>query len=89
MATRNRVENGCRGTQSKDGTFSPHISKNTTERLARYCSLRNLNKTKFVEQCINRMLDQLEAEYYESLSKEELISLILGHKIPHSGDRIE
>ena len=87
MPVRNRVENGCRGTQSKDGTFSPHIGRATAERLSKYCSLRNINKTRFVEQCINKALDQLETEYYKSLSKEELVSIILGHKIPHSGDR--
>lgn len=72
-----RIEENCRNTKSKDGTFSPHIGRLTTERLTRYCHLKNTNRTKFVEQCINDRLDVLEREFYEALSKDELIDLIL------------
>lgn len=74
---KDRTETNCRNVKSKDGSFSPHIGKATAERLAKYCHLRNINKTKFVEQCINERLDDLEREYYESLTKEDLISLII------------
>lgn len=73
-----RIEENCRNTKSKDGTFSPHISKSTTDRIVKYCHLKNINKTKFVEQCVNEKLDILEREFYESLSKDELINLIIG-----------
>lgn len=73
-----RTEKTCRKTTSKDGTFNPRINKNTAERVIKYCLLKNINKTKFVEQCINERLDVLEREFYESLSKDELINMIIG-----------
>lgn len=72
-----REENNCRNVSSKDGTFSPHIGRQTAERLAKYCHLVNVNKTKFVEQCINERLNELEKEYYEALSKDDLIALLM------------
>ena len=62
----------------KTRTFIPHIGKATAKRLFKYCRLANINKTRFVEQCINARLDILERNYYESLSKEELIRLLMG-----------
>lgn len=73
-----RTEVSCRNTKSKDGTFTPRINKPTAERLIRYCSLKDLNKTKFVEQCVNERLDALEREFFESMSKDELIDMIMG-----------
>ena len=64
-------------TLAKDGSFSPHIGHKTTARLARYCKLKDLNKTRFVEDCINAQLDILEREALQILSKEELIELYL------------
>ena len=72
-----RNEENYRNVKSRDGVFSPHISKHTADRLARFCQSKNINKTKFVEECINNQLNTLEREYYESLTKEELIKLIL------------
>ena len=72
-----REETNCRNVKSKDGSFSPHISKQTAERMAKYCHLTNINKTKFVERCINERLDDLEKEYYEALTKDDLIALIM------------
>lgn len=72
-----RVEQNCGNVASKDGRFSPRISKTTTERLTIYCHLNNMNKTHFVEQCVNERLDELEPQYYEQLSKEDLINIIL------------
>ncbi len=74
---RERVETNCRYTRAKDGVFSPKIGKATAERLTKYCRLENINRTKFIEQCINAQLDVLEQKYYESLSKEDLIRLIM------------
>ena len=71
-----RVEDNCRNTKSKDGGFSPRIGKATAERLTKYCNIINMNRTKFVENCINERLDALEGEYYNSLTKEELIQLL-------------
>jgi len=77
MANRTRKENNLRNTTSKDGSFSPHISHQTAERIRKYCKLTNQNKTKFVEQCCNERLDVLEVEQLQKLSKEELIKLII------------
>lgn len=74
---RKRNEEKYRNVKSKDGTFSPHIGKQTTERLTKYCHIKNINRTKFVEMCINERLDVLERDFYESLTKDELIDLIL------------
>lgn len=74
---KDRTEVNCRNTRSKDGTFSPHIGKQTAERATNYCHLMNINRTKFVEQCVNDRLDVLEREFYEGLTKDELIDLIL------------
>ena len=77
MIRKQRNEENYRNVKSRDGVFSPHISRHTAERLTRYCQSKNINKTKFVEECINKQLDVLEREYYESLTKDELINLIL------------
>lgn len=74
---RQRNEENYRDVKSRDGGFSPHISKHTAERIIRFCRTKNIGKTKFVEECINKQLDILEPEYYESLTKEELLKLIL------------
>lgn len=69
-ARRERVENNCRNVSSKDGGFSPHIGKATAERLTKYCRNANMNRTKFVEKCINERLDVLENEYYFRFQKK-------------------
>ena len=74
MRTRN--EDGYRNTESKNGVFSPHISKATATRLTKWCARENINKTRFVESCINEKLDMLEEEFLQSLTKEELIEII-------------
>lgn len=74
MRTRN--ESVCRATTSRNGEFSPKINAITASRVTYYCKLTNKNRTKFVEECINAQLDILEDEYYQSLSKDELIELI-------------
>ena len=61
-----------------DGRYQPNISKETTDRLVRFCKAAGITaKGKFVEQCINEKLDKAERELYEKKSKEELINLLL------------
>ena len=74
---RKRNESLYRETTSKNGTFSTHVSAKTAARIRRYCALTNINKTKFVEDCINKQLDALERECLDKLTKEELIALVL------------
>ncbi len=75
MKTRN--ETNFRNTQAKDGSFSPHIRREVTERLSRYCKDTNQNRTRFVEHCIVERLDVLEKEFLESKTKEQLIELLM------------
>ena len=76
MNNKKRTENSYRSVQAKDGTFSPHLGRTITERLTRYCKNLNINRTRFVEQCIAERLDELEDVYLQSLTKEELIEII-------------
>ena len=77
---RRRNESSYRATNSMDGRFSPNISERTTERIVRYCQRNNLNKTRFVEECVNYRLDELEREMLEELSKEQLIDIIISNR---------
>ena len=77
---RERNETNFRNMPSKDGRFSPHLSKRTSERLTRYCKSTDQNKTKFAEKCINDTLDLLEIDLLQSKTKEELIYMLLDRK---------
>ena len=77
MARKSRNETNCRNVSSKDGSFTPHIPKETANRITRYCKITNQNKTKFVDKCMKECLDALEREILGNLSKEELIDLLI------------
>ena len=77
MSKRTRNEEGYRNTQTEDGCFSPHISRRTSQRIVKYCQQQNINKTKFVEDCVNERLDVLEREALNAMSKEMLIEMLL------------
>lgn len=74
---RTRKENNFRDTKSKTGTFSPRLSVSTSDRVFRYCKETNQNKTRFVEMCVKERLDVLEREMLGSLSKEQLIEMLM------------
>lgn len=80
MDRKKRNESGCRNIKSKDGTFGPRLNKTVSERLTKFCKETNRNRTEFVIECINNQLDILEKEYYESLTREELIDKLLKQK---------
>ena len=75
--SRTRKTTGYHNTTSASGEFSPRVGKETNQRLTKYCKATNQNKTKFVEQCINEKLDVVEREIYESMSKDDLINLLM------------
>lgn len=77
MSKRQRKETGYRHVESVNGTYSPHIPKEINERLSRYCKSKNLNKTEFVNYCIEYILKQKERELYEEMSREELIDRLM------------
>lgn len=64
-------------TKSKTGKLHVDINQELTKRITTYCKNNNLNRTKFVEECVEKNLSRLEKEYYSSLSKEELIDILL------------
>lgn len=76
-----RPENSFRETQSKDGTFSVHLNEETSERVKKYCKRMNINRKKFVEQCVNDWIDAAEKQEKRrellGKSKEELIDMIM------------
>lgn len=69
-----------RNTPSRDGSFSPKLSEKTSKRIVKYCEQMNINKTKFVEDCVIAQLDILEREALNSMSKEMLIEMLLAQK---------
>ena len=69
-----------KNTVSKDGTLNTTLSVSTARRVIRYCSEMNLNKTRFVEECVNKRLDELERDLLGKRTKEELIEMILCDK---------
>ena len=60
--------------KSKTGGFKPCINAATATRIAKYCKTNNINKTRFVEKCVNERLDTLEQEMFENMTREELIA---------------
>lgn len=77
MEKRNRTENGFRNTKASDGRYSTYVSAATADRLSRYCKAKNINRAKFVEQCVKEKLDAVEEEYYLALPKETLVQMLL------------
>ena len=77
---RSRFESNYRKTSTKDGCFSPKLSQKISKRIIRYCERQDINKTKFVEDCVAERLDVLERESLNGMSKEMLIEMILANK---------
>lgn len=71
-----RIEKGYRATANKDGEISTRIEKNLAERVRLHCQRNNLSKTKFVNECVQMRMDNIEREMMEQMSKEELIRII-------------
>lgn len=72
---RTRSEQKYRDTKSKTGVYQPNINAATAARIAKYCKINNINKTRFVEKCVNERLDVLEQEMFDNMTREELIAL--------------
>lgn len=80
MKLRTRNEEGFRNRPSRDGIISCKFDLDVSKRIIDYCKSKNLNKTKFINNCMRTQLDELEQEYYESLDKDELIRLLRNKK---------
>ena len=81
MPGKTRIESTYRDTESRDGSISLKIYGKIVKRIKRYCRFMNLNKTKFIIQCVEEKLDELEPKIAESIlrekSKDELIQICL------------
>ena len=75
-----RIEEGYRETSSKDGTLSITISPDVASRIVAHCKRMDINKTKFVNAEMKRAMDRIENEWLLSLSKEELVEMIISGK---------
>ena len=78
---RSRREDNYRNTPTKDGCFSPKLSRRVSRRIIRYCEQQDINKTKFVESCVAERLDTLEREALNGMPKEMLIEMLLADKM--------
>lgn len=72
-----RNETEYRNVTSKSGKYSPHISQKVNKRLSRYCEIKNINKTKFVERVITEALNKLEEDMLKDMTREDLEQIIL------------
>ena len=71
--TKRKVRNYI-DSKSKTGGFKPEVNAATAARIAKYCKINNINKTRFVEKCVNERLDVLEQEMFDNMTREELIA---------------
>ena len=56
MAQRNF---GYKNTESKNGEFSPRITKENNKYLDIYCSINGLNKTTFVNEIVKEKMEEV------------------------------
>ena len=77
MSKRTRNEEIFRNITSKDGSVSANLPAKIGMRITRYCMEKNINRTRFIEQCCSEKLDVLEKEMLQEKSKDELIAIIL------------
>ena len=55
---RKRNEDGYRDTESKDGTISSTIERETAMRVKLICKHRNISKTKYINQAVKEKLER-------------------------------
>lgn len=74
---RTRKQDTYKKSESKDGTLSVTIDKEIAIPFKRYCARHNLNCKKVANRFIAEKLAELEKTEFESMSKEELIEMVL------------
>ena len=77
---RTRSEERYRNTNSKDGTLSVIISPEVASRIVEHCKRMDISKTKFVNAEMKKAMDRVENEWLLSLTKEELVEMIISGK---------
>ena len=69
-----------KNTVSKTGIYTLHINAELNKQISEYCKMKNLNKAKYINECISKAIQSDEGEYLSTLSKEELVQIILNKK---------
>ena len=69
-----------KNTVSKDGRYTLHLNADLNRKVSEYCKMNNINKSKYINECISKALEKDESEYLQSLTKEELVSIIMKNK---------
>ena len=66
-----------KNTFSKTGIYTLHINAELNKKISEYCKRKNLNKAKYLNECISKSIQNDESEYLSTLSKEELLQIIM------------
>ena len=69
-----------KNTVSKTGIYTLHINAELNKQISEYCKMKNLNKAKYLNECISKAIQSDEGEFLSTLSKEELVQIILNKK---------
>ena len=69
-----------KNTISKTGIYTLHINAELNKQISEYCKMKNLNKAKYLNECISKAIQSDESEFLSTLSKEELVQIILNKK---------
>ena len=69
-----------KNTISKTGIYTLHINADLNKKISEYCKMKNLNKAKYLNECISKAIQRDESENLSTLSKEELVQIILNKK---------
>lgn len=72
-----RGRHGYSVSQNSKGEFVAHIEPQTARRMERYCRIKRLTKTQFVNDCVAAQLDLVEKDIYKSMTREELLEILL------------
>lgn len=75
-----REENNYREVTSKNGEYSARIPKELNARISRYCKAKDINKKKYLVELVEEGHAKRERDFYENLSKEELVAILLNDK---------
>ena len=69
-----------KNTVSKTGIYTLHINAELNKQISEYWKMKNLNKAKYLNECISKAIQNDESDFLSTLSKEELVQIILNKK---------
>ena len=69
-----------KNTVSKTGIYTLHINAELNKQISEYCKMKTLNEEKYLNECISKAIQNDESEFLSTLSKEELVQIILNKK---------